>query len=245
MRDGEQRSPIPFDSRRTTEPGGGPAGRDRLPPFPWGQVLSVGGLILLHFALVIWRIENPREGVWLLRNGGLLAGSTAREPWRLVTSLFLHVDMRHAFWNGVSMMVFAVPLIAYLGQFRTALIYFGSGIGGGIAALAAAPEGTLILGSSGAVAGLFGAWVAVRLRSARYAEITWRVRVRAAGIGLLVLPALLNPMTPTGQPISVSSHLGGLITGMLVGAVLSTGLLPREEGAIDDEDEEKRDPFTS
>ena len=102
----------------------------------------------------------------------------------------------------------------------TALIYFGAGVGGGIAALAAAPDGTLIVGSSGAVAGLFGAWVAVRFRAARYEEITWRARVRALGVGMLVLPALLNPMTPTGQPISVSSHLGGLFTGMLVGAVI-------------------------
>ena len=229
MRDDEQRRP------------------NSLPPFPVGPVWTAGSLILLHFALVIWRIENFPDGEWLLREGGLLAGSTAREPWRLITSLFLHVDLRHAFWNGVSTMVFAVPLITYLGQFRTALIYFGAGIGGGIAALSVAPVGTLIVGSSGAVAGLFGAWVAVRFRSARYAGISWRARVRAAGIGMLVLPALLNPMTPTGQPISVSSHLGGLITGMLVGAVISGGLLPREELAFDEQDEdedEEPDRFT-
>jgi len=221
-----------------------PPERDRLPPFPRGPVLAVLALILLHFALVIWRIEHFPDWEWLLRDGGLLAGSTAQQPWRLVTSLFLHVDFRHALWNGVSTLVFAVPLITYLGQFRAALIYFGAGIGGGIAALSAAPAGTLIVGSSGAVAGLFGAWVVVRLRSARYAEITWRVRMRAAGIGLLVLPALLNPVTPAGQPISVSSHLGGLFSGMLVGAVISRGLLPRDERPFDDEDEEEPDFFT-
>jgi membrane associated rhomboid family serine protease len=153
--------------------------------------------------------------------------------------------MRHAFWNGVSTLVFAVPLITYLGPFRAGLIYFGAGVGGGIAALASAPSGTLIVGSSGAVAGLFGAWVVLRLRSARYAEITWRARVRAAGIGFLVLPALLNPMTPAGQPISVSSHLGGLITGMLVGALISRGLLPRDERAFEDDDDDDPDFLTS
>ena len=211
----------------------GPAG---LPAFPRGQVAAVVALILLHFALVIWRIEVYPHGEWLLREGGLLAGGTSQEPWRLATSLFLHVDMRHAFWNGISMLVFAVPLLAYLGYLRTVLIYLGAGIGGGLAALAAAAPGTLIVGSSGAVAGLFGAWVVVRLRAARHAAISWRARVRAAGVGLLVLPTLLNPMTPTGQPISVSSHLGGLATGMLVGALLSRSLLPRDEQVFEDYD---------
>ena len=216
---------------------------NRLPPFPWGPVLTAGLLILFHFSLVIWRIDNPVEGQYMLREGGLLAGSTMREPWRLITSLFLHVDMRHVFWNGVSTMVFAVPLITYLGRFRAVLIYFAAGIGGGIAALAGATDGTLIVGSSGAVAGLFGAWVAIRFRAARYAEISWRARVRAAGVGMLVLPALLNPMTPTGQTISVSSHLGGLVTGMLVGALLSAGLLPHVELPIHDEDDDESEEW--
>jgi membrane associated rhomboid family serine protease len=224
-----------------------------LPPFPTGPVLAVAALVLFHFALVIWRIESYPGGESLLRKGGLLAGGTAEEPWRLLTSLFLHVDMRHVFWNGVSTLVFAVPLLTYLGFPRSALIYLGAGVGGGIAALAAAPPGPLIVGSSGAVAGLFGAWVVLRFRSARYAEISWRARVRAAGVGLLVLPTLLNPTTPAGQPVSVSSHLGGLVTGMLVGALISGSLLPREPRLFDDEaelpeewtDQDPDDRFTS
>jgi rhomboid protease GluP len=212
-----------------------------LPKFPWGPVRAVGVVVLLHFVLVLSRVGNLSGGGDLLRDGALLSGSTLEEPWRLVTSLVLHVDLRHAFWNGVSMMVFAVPLITYLGYGRTALIYLCSGIGGGLAAVASTTEGTFILGSSGAVAGLFGAWVVMHLRSARFAPISWRARVRAAGIGLLVLPSLLNPMTPAGKPISVSAHLGGLATGMLIGAILSGSLLPRDEFPPEDEDHDDDD----
>jgi len=213
----------------------------RLPQFPWGPVRATAAVVLLHFALVLWWIGVFPGGERLLHDGALLSGSTAQEPWRLLTSLFLHVDLRHAFWNGVSMLIFAVPLITYLGYGRTGAIYFCAGIGGGLAALASTAPGTYILGSSGAVAGLFGAWVVMHLRSARYSAISWRARVRAAGIGLLVLPSLLNPMTPAGKPISVSAHLGGLATGMLIGAILSGGLLLRDESAPEGDDDDDDD----
>ena len=45
---------------------------------------------------------------------------------------------------------------------------------------------------------------------------------------MLVLPSLLSPMTATGQSVSVSSHVGGLATGMLIGVLLSSGMLLRK-----------------
>jgi len=47
------------------------------------------------------------------------------------------------------------------------------------------------------------------------------------GIGLLYLPALLNPVTPDGGRISVAAHLGGLVAG----ALLTWGFLHRETRA--------------
>ena len=86
----------------------------------------------------------------------------------------------------------------------------------------------MIIGSSGAVAGLFGAWVVVTFRWARREALERRARIRTMGIALLFLPSLLNPVTSSGQPISVSSHLGGLATGMVVGALLSSRMAPRD-----------------
>ena len=87
----------------------------------------------------------------------------------------------------------------------------------------------MIVGSSGAVAGLFGAWVVLTLRAARHATLGWRARVRTLGIALLFLPSLINPSTSDGRPVSVSSHMGGLLTGMTVGALLSNRMLRRVE----------------
>jgi len=183
--------------------------------FPLLPVVVSLALVAVHLSIVF--------GVSLrvARGFALAVGRTWHEPWRLVTSLFLHADVPHVLWNGMSMVVFAVPLLTELGYARTALIYLAAGAGGGIAAVSLAPAGTTIVGSSGAVAGLFGAWVATALSLARRPEPGSRARMRIVGVALLFLPSLFSPVTSTGRPVSIGSHLGGLATGLLIGAVLS------------------------
>ena len=53
-------------------------------------------------------------------------------------------------------MRFAVPLITTFGATRTGLIYLAAGLGGGAAASLFGVVGSTTVGSSGAVAGLFG-----------------------------------------------------------------------------------------
>lgn len=195
--------------------------------FPWRPVQAVVSLIGVHLALVLWMIASGPSGRKLIVNGALLKGVMLDEPWRLVTSLVVHIGPLHVFWNGASMMAFAVPLLTDLGYVRTGMIYLASGVGGSVMALAFAAPGTLIAGSSGAVAGLFGAWVILQTRRDRLAALTGRARIRTIGIAMLVLPSLISPMTSAGHPVSVSSHIGGLATGMTIGAVISSGLLRR------------------
>jgi len=189
--------------------------------FPAAAVQIVAAVVLFHVALVLWMAGPWPPGPELLRAGGLVAGRIAAEPWRLLTALVLHADLPHALWNGLAMLVFAVPLLTRLGVVRTAAIYTIAGVGGGLAALAFARAGTVIIGSSGAVAGLFGAWVVHTLHATRAQRPGWRQRTRILGVALLFLPSLLNPTTSSGQPVSVSSHLGGLLTGMALGALIS------------------------
>jgi membrane associated rhomboid family serine protease len=221
------------DFRDAHEPSG------RLPSFPWAEVQIVGLLVLVHLALVFWSGGPFASHAEVIRQGGLLRGGTLTEPWRLFTSLFLHSGPSHALWNGLSTLVFGVPLLTRLGFGRSFLIYFASGVGGGITALWFSEPETLIIGSSGAVAGLFGAWVVLTLRQARRETLSRRATFRAVGIALLVLPSLIKPFTASGRPISISSHLGGLLTGMLIGAILSLGMIP----AAEEVEEEPPEPY--
>jgi rhomboid protease GluP len=205
--------------------------------FPLRHVVLVGLVVLAHLALVAWKEGAFPAGQDLLRRGGLVAGQVLVDPWRLFTSLTLHVDARHALMNGASMLVFALPLLGWLGQGRTGTIYVLAGVGGGLVASLVSPGGTIVVGSSGAVAGLFGAWLALALRSARFAPLAGRTRVRILGVGLLVLPSLLSPVSATGRPISVGAHVGGMITGMAIGALLSSRFVPREPAGDEGEAE--------
>ena len=214
----------PDDDSEFDEDDSGPA------VFPWEALTIVSSVALVHFAVVFGNAAGLGAGRTLSKLGALTQAALTGEPWRLVTSLFLHSGPSHAGWNAVSMLVFGVPLVVDLGVWRTAAIYIAAGIGGGLTALWYLPEHGAVIGSSGAVAGLFGAWVAARWIAARRSHFGWRRRVRALGIALLFVPSLLNPLTSDGRPISVSSHLGGLATGMAVGALLALSLgRPRAE----------------
>jgi membrane associated rhomboid family serine protease len=188
--------------------------------FPKGPLQAAGAIILVHLAVLFGFVGRDPDAAHLASLGGLVRGAGAVEPWRLVSSLFLHSGLRHVVWNGLSMIVFAVPAILAWGYGRASLLYIASGIGGGLAALLAHPAGTVVVGSSGAVAGLFGAWLVVTLRRARRSPMTKRALVRTVGIGLLVLPSLVTPATVDGKSISVAAHLGGLATGAAVGWLL-------------------------
>lgn len=198
--------------------------------FPKGPLQAVAALVLVHFAIVFGLVGRDAGAEHMASLGGLVRGEAAFEPWRLVTSLFLHSGPKHAGSNAISLFAFAVPAILAWGYGRVAVLYLLAGIGGGIAALLAHPAGTVVVGSSGAVAGLFGAWLVATLRGARRAPMTWRAVVRAVGIGLLVLPSLVTPFTSDGRPISVAAHLGGLATGAAIGYVLE---LLRDRARVD------------
>jgi membrane associated rhomboid family serine protease len=157
--------------------------------FPWPGMAVAAALVVFHLLLVFWMWSPLPPGRELLRWGGLLREATSVQPWRLITSLFLHSSPSHALGNGVSMVVFAVPLIAERGLVRAGAIYLVAGLGGALAGLAFTDPGVHIVGSSGAVAGLFGAWTVLQLRSARYADLARRSRTRVLGIALLFLPA--------------------------------------------------------
>lgn len=194
---------------------------DRRTAFPWGPVRAVAALFGVHMLVVLFLV-GPRPSTPLfVRLGGLVAGPlVAKEPWRLLTHLFIHSGPSHAFWNGLSMMVFAVPLIMELGYGVTATIYLAGGVAGGIAGSLMVPEGVVLIGSSGAVASLFGAWISITLLRARVTPLPRQAVVKIVGVALLVLPSFLSPATVSGEPISVGSHLGGLAAGLAAGAIL-------------------------
>ena len=195
--------------------------RERLAArFPTRALLVTLGLVVVHLWIVLGLVTSEPSRAHLVAIGALVGERLSSEPWRLVSSLLLHSGPGHALRNGLALVVFGVPAIVRWGVLRSALLYLASGVGGGVVAVAAHAPGTLIVGSSGAVAGLFGAWLVSTAARARRAPLSRRAWIRTVGLGLLVLPSFLTPVSTDGRPISVAAHVGGLVTGMLVALAL-------------------------
>jgi membrane associated rhomboid family serine protease len=145
------------------------------------------------------------------------------EPWRFLTSAFLHSPSQvlHIVFNMVALYSVGPFLEASLGRWRYLALYLLSAVGGSVMylLLASPSQGswyTFLMGASGAVFGLFGA-VLVVLR---------RVGRSAGGIiGVLVINTVLGFVLPG---VAWQAHLGGALVGAALGAAFAYA--PRERG---------------
>jgi membrane associated rhomboid family serine protease len=128
---------------------------------------------------------------------------TASRPWTLLTSVFLHSGVLHIAFNMLSLWIFGRVLEEALGRWRFVALYLLSGLGGSLAVLLLNPGGG-VLGASGAVFGLMGA----------YFVISRRMGVDSSGLVAIIL---LNLATGFFLPnISWQAHVGGLVIGCAV-----------------------------
>ncbi len=143
------------------------------------------------------------------------------EPWRFLTSAFLHSPNQplHIVMNMVALWSVGPFLEASLGRWRFTALYLLSALGGStMFLLLASPDSiswlTGLYGASGAVFGLFGAVLVVLRRVGGNAR---------AILGVLVVNAVLGFVLPG---IAWQAHLGGLIVGAALGAAFAYA--PRE-----------------
>ncbi|CAM4309224.1 rhomboid family intramembrane serine protease [Paenibacillus tarimensis] len=85
------------------------------------------------------------------------------EPWRYLTSIFLHAGWEHLLFNCFSILVFAPPLERLLGRYRYLFFYLLAGIFGNVFSAFINTLGTYgvhySVGASGAIYGIFGAYL--------------------------------------------------------------------------------------
>ncbi|WP_330331467.1 rhomboid family intramembrane serine protease [Streptomyces sp. NBC_00536] len=141
--------------------------------------------------------------------GGPPEGVSTGQYYRLLTSVFLHEQWWHIIGNMTALWFLGAPLEAALGRARYLAVYLLSGLGGSALVYLLTPPNMPTLGASGAIFGLLGATV-VLMR---------RMRDSMRPIAVMVLLMLLLTFVPIGGTgeISWQAHIGGLVTGVLVG----------------------------
>jgi membrane associated rhomboid family serine protease len=130
------------------------------------------------------------------------------EYWRLITVALVHGGLTHLFFNMFSLFVLGNPVEAALGKARFLVIFFVSLLTGSLASIYLNSYPHISVGASGAVFGLFGAFIAMRKM------ISEGVRDIYVIVGLnFVFGFVLGG-------VDWRAHLGGLVGGYLTTAIL-------------------------
>lgn len=138
------------------------------------------------------------------------------QVWRIFTAMFLHFNLLHIGLNMLSLFLIGGVVEMVYGKWRYLLIYLGSGIAGGILTFYVSPPATLAAGASGAIFGVFGAlgvfYILNRQALGRYG---------AGAITNWLFWLGLNLVFGFSQPgIGIWDHIGGLVAGMVIAAIL-------------------------
>jgi len=136
--------------------------------------------------------------------------------WRFLTPVFIHIGLLHLFFNSYALWIVGPQVEKLYGGPKFVLIYLVTGMAGVASSYWYRPEG-LSAGASGAIFGLFGALLVFGLRHRHSIPPFFR---RAVGTG--VLPVIvINLIIGFSIPmIDNSAHLGGLVSGMFLAAVI-------------------------
>lgn len=133
------------------------------------------------------------------------------EWYRLFTAAFLHspAGFTHILFNMFALYLFGPQLEREAGSGPFAALYLSAALAGG-AAFYFTNAGGVAVGASGAIFGLFGAWLAASLRNRH-------TPAGQAGLRQLLLLLGLNLALPLFVPgIAWQAHLGGLVAGFAI-----------------------------
>ena len=133
--------------------------------------------------------------------------------WRLFTAMFLHAGLLHIAFNAYALWLFGSMIESNLGKTRFVLIYFVTGFLASAASYTFGPVQSLAVGASGAIFGIFGAFIAFNYRRRHLAMASANLRWAATML-------MLNALLAFGfGAIDWRAHLGGLVAGVAAGFV--------------------------
>ena len=179
---------------------------DRLPPVTMAVLALSIGLFAVGF------LVPGMNGVIRLYLAQINEFVADGQVWRLATAAFLHGGLMHMAFNMYALYLFGPQLEREVGSVPFAALYIASALAGGAAFYLAEPRG-LAVGASGAIFGLFGAWLAASYRGRHTAVGSASLRQLLVLLGINLAIGFLP-----GANIAWQAHLGGLVAGVLIAA---------------------------
>lgn len=175
-----------------------------------GQPVVTYAIIALTLAVFVLQLIPGLGVTERLLYAGVYSYPVAFEPWRMLTSVFVHSTgfIFHVLLNMYTLWIFGQILERMLGRGRFLALYLLSGLAGSLGVLFLADPGMAVVGASGAIFGLMGAFLVIqRTLGGNATQLLVLV-----GINLVIgfLP---------GLNVAWQAHVGGLIGGAVIGLI--------------------------
>jgi rhomboid protease GluP len=183
-------------------------------------------IIAINAAVYVFMVARGADWMKPSIDSMLDAGANFRplirdEPWRLVTSMFLHFGLIHVAMNMLVLAQIGGFVERLVGNVGFLLLYLTTGVLASAASVAWNPQ-VVSAGASGAVFGVYGIFLGFLLRSrGTVPPAVWKRLLNGAlvfivyNVGFGMLPG-----------IDQAAHLGGLASGFLAGLAVALPLDP-------------------
>jgi membrane associated rhomboid family serine protease len=145
--------------------------------------------------------------------------------WRLFTAMFLHAGLLHVALNAYFFWLFGRVVESVFGRTWMLLIFLVSGFLASVASYAFGPVLALAVGASGAISGVFGAFIAYNYRRRNLAANAANLRM---ALTVIVLNAFIAVVYTS---IDWRAHVGGLVAGFALG-YLADDAVPARQRAV-------------
>jgi rhomboid protease GluP len=192
---------------------------------PWLTSL-LASLIVATYGLQVFadhsKPKHPFDPVLLaigMKGEAVFAG----QWWRVVTAIFVHIDLYHLLSNLCFLLLFGTIAESVFQRAGYFALWFLTGIAGSMAQLVALSPQYYGFGASGVAFGLVGAlWAAYCLeRAPSTIRRRWTIVIL---LGFFIILGLLPDWLQAHS--FNAAHLGGLLAGMILGLVIPVRTSP-------------------
>jgi membrane associated rhomboid family serine protease len=203
-----------------------PIGYESARPRRHGQLRRAPAVLILILLNAMVFLFEISVGDWndpevLHRVGALDPYSVLvqHEYWRFFTALFLHGGFVHLLFNLFALYVLGPPLERSIGTIRFVVCYLISGLASGAGVVGLTLRGLMqpvqLVGASGSIMGIVGAWAGFLMRHRHAPHAKQRLANIAMIVGIQIAFDLSTPQ------VSMAAHLCGLIAGFFLGLILA------------------------
>lgn len=188
---------------------------------------AIMGINALVFILMVMNgagLVDPNGLVHIKWGSNFAPLTLTGDWWRLVTNLFIHFGIIHLLANMYALYFIAIYLEPMLGKSRYVAAYLCTGVFGSLVSLWWHSTPVNSAGASGAIFGLYGLFFAFLTTDIIPAKVR---QTLLKSIGIFILYNLVYGFK---SGVDMSAHVGGIISGFLIGYLYIYNIRQEKQG---------------